>query len=211
MQQLEAQSAPLDLLREKVTEARDSRRIAIATRRETITGVTDFPLLGAAPPEYEARAQQPVTGAFAPIRWAEPFEALRAKAEAASSAVFFANMATLAEFSPRAQWTRNLLAAGGVAAIGPEEAHATMDTLIDAFRASKARVAVIASTDACYAEHAENCAQRLKAAGADWVLLAGKPGEREAALRAAGVDQFVYAGQNAVKELETLHTALGVT
>jgi methylmalonyl-CoA mutase len=85
-----------------------------------------------------------------------------------------------------------------------------MEVLIDAFRASKARVAVIASTDACYAEHAENCAQRLKAAGADWVLLAGRPGESEAKLRAAGVDQFVFAGQDALAELNTLHSALGL-
>jgi len=226
MQQMETASAPLDLLREKVSEARERRRAAIATRRETITGVTDFPLLGAALPEFEAfgaRVFRPASSEpaepnaglktrapFAPIRWAEPFETLRAKAEATSPAVFFANMATLAEFSPRAQWARNLFAAGGVAAIGPEDAHATMEALIDAFRASKTRVAVIASTDACYAEHAENCAQRLKAAGADWVLLAGKPGDRETALRAAGVDQFIHAGQNVLKELETLHTALGV-
>ncbi len=210
MQQMEAHAAPLDLLGGQVTEARDRRRAAIATRRETITGVTDFPLLGVKPPEFETAERPPVTGAFAPIRWAEPFETLRAKAEASSPRVFFANMATLAEFTPRAQWARNLFAAGGVAAIGPEDVYATMEKLIDAFRDSKARVAVIASTDACYAEHAENCAQRLKAAGADWVLLAGKPGERETALRAAGVDQFVHAGQNVLKELETLHTALGV-
>lgn len=227
MQQMEAHSAPLDLLREKVTEARERRRAAIATRRETITGVTDFPLLGAKPPEFLAAGDThaysgpsddaPPAGdacvspaAFASIRWAEPFETLRAKAETSSPRVFFANMASLAEFGPRAQWARNLFAAGGVGAVGPEDAHATMDALIDAFRASKTRVAVIASTDACYAEHADNCAQRLKAAGADWVLLAGKPGDRETALRAAGVDQFIYAGQNALKELETLHTALGI-
>lgn len=210
MQQMEAHSAPLDLLRTQVAEARDRRRAAIATRRETITGVTDFPLLGAKPPEFETAASTVPASAFAPIRWAEPFETLRAKAEATSPRVFFANMATLAEFGPRAQWARNLFAAGGVAAIGPEDAHATMEALIDAFRASKARVAVIASTDACYAEHAENAAQRLKAAGAAWVLLAGKPGDRETALRDAGVDQFIYAGQNALKELETLHTALGI-
>jgi methylmalonyl-CoA mutase len=210
MQQMEAHAAPFDLLRTQVTEARDRRRAAQATRRETITGVTDFPLLGATLPEFEAAERKAATGAFAPIRWAEPFETLRAKAEASSPRIFFANMATLAEFAPRAQWTRNLLATGGIAAIGPEDAHATMDALIDAFRASNTRVAVIASTDACYAEQAENCAQRLKAAGADWVLLAGKPGERETALRAAGVDQFVYAGQNALNELSTLHAALGV-
>lgn len=201
------------LLEDLVSGARKARQKLIATRRETITGVTDYPLLGASVPEVAAGSPGLKTRApLPPIRWAEPFEALRDGAEALSPrpAVFFANMATLAEFGPRAQWARNLFAAGGVGAIGEEDAYATMDALIDAFRASKVRVAVIASTDSCCAEHAENCAQRLKAAGADWVLLAGKPGESEAKLRAAGVDQFVFAGVDALKELETLHTALGI-
>ncbi|MGE0663444.1 MAG: methylmalonyl-CoA mutase family protein [Hyphomonadaceae bacterium] len=229
MQQMEAHAAPLDLLQAQVAETRDRRRAAIAMRRETITGVTDFPLLEERTPVFEEtgpRVFRPAlpsaAGAFAglkthdplftPIRWAEPFEALRAKAEAwGAPRVFFANLGALAEFSPRAQWARSLFATGGVGSIGPEEAHAGMDTLIDAFRMTKARVAVITGTDARYAEHAENAAQRLKAAGADWVILAGKPGERERALRAAGVDQFVYAGQDALKELETLHAALGIS
>jgi methylmalonyl-CoA mutase len=211
MQEMETHKAPLDLLRDKVGEARERRRDLVATRRVAITGVTDFPLLEAKLPEFEPADRPLASGDFAPIRWAEPFETRRAKAEANSPRIFFANMASLAEFGPRAQWARNLFAAGGVGAIGAEDAYETMEALIDAFRASKTRVAVIASTDACYAEHAENAAQRLKAAGADWVLVAGKPGEREAALRAAGVDQFVFAGQNAISELETLYAALGIT
>lgn len=200
------------LLADLVAGARTARQKLIAARRETITGVTDFPLLEAKEPEVSRPAPRATGGAFAPIRWAEPFEALRDRAGAKTPrpAVFFANMGSLAEFAPRAMWTRNLFAAGGVGAIGPEDAHASMETLIDAFRASKTRVAVIASTDSVYAEHAENCAQRLKAAGADWVLLAGKAGESEAKLRAAGVDQFAYAGVDALKELETLHAALGI-
>src|SRR6185436_3372334 len=109
-----------------------------------------------------------------------------------------------------AQFARNLFATGGVGAMGDDDAYPSMEALIDAFRASRANVAVIASTDAHYAEHAENCAQRLKAVGADWVVLAGRPGEREQKLRAAGVDQFVYAGQDSFKELGTLHAALGI-
>jgi methylmalonyl-CoA mutase len=227
MQEMEAHAAPLDLLRGRVAETRDRRRAAIAMRRETITGVTDFPLLGATMPEFEekgARVFRPALpdasesdaglktrGPCTPIRWAAPFETLRAKAEAAGAPrVFFANLGALADFGPRAQWARNLFASGGVGSIGPEEAHATMETLIDAFRMTKARVAVITGTDARYAEHADNAAQRLKAAGADWVILAGKPGEREAAHRAAGVDQFLFAGQDALQELETLHAALGI-
>lgn len=221
MQQIESRGGILEALRagflqDMVGAARAERQRAIATRRETITGVSDYPLLDAAMPEIIGAAfanpQTEHTGTLNPIRWAAPFEALRDRAEAQAKrpAVFFANMATLAEFAPRAQWARNLLGSGGVGSIGPEEAHATMETLIDAFHLTKARVAIITGTDACYAEHAENAAQRLKAAGAHWVLLAGKPGENEAKWRAAGVDQFVFAGQDAIRELETLHVALGI-
>lgn len=193
-----------------VSDARTLRQRAFATRRETITGVTDFPQLGAAAPDFVARAAAQDVGALAPVRWAAPFEALRDRAEAGKPAVFFANMATITEFGPRASWMRNFFATGGIAAIGPEDQHATMETLIEAFQRSRATVSVIASTDACYAEHAENAAQRLKAAGAQWVVLAGKPGENESKWRAAGVDQFVFAGQDAIAELQTLHAALGI-
>ncbi len=210
MQQMEAHAAPLDILQTWVSEARERRRTAIATRRETITGVTDFPLLDAKLPDFEPLTRETASGPFTPIRLAAPFEALRAKADTATARVFFANLASLAEFSPRAQWARNLFAAGGVASIGAEDAHETMEALVAAFRASGARIALIASTDAYYADHAENAARLLKTAGAGWIILAGKPGEREGAWRAAGIDQFVFAGQNVLKELETLHLALGV-
>lgn len=198
-------------LQKRVAEARTARQKLFATRRETITGVTDFPLLGAKSPEFIARAPRANTAGLAPIRWAEPFEALRDRAESHAPHIFFANMATLAEFAPRAQFARNFFAVGGIASIGEEEAYPTMEALIDAFRASGARIAVIASTDACYGEHAENCAQRLKAAGADWIVMAGKPGEAETKYRAAGVDQFIYVGVDVLKELETLHAALGIS
>lgn len=227
MQAIEAKggifAAYADGLWREIEQSRAARQTLFNTRRETITGISDFPLLDAPLPEFETVAERPAGRfegkvnaldshgpALPPIRWAAPFERLRDTMEARSPrpAVFFANMGALAEFSPRAQWTRNLFGAGGVASIGAEEAHTTMETLIDAFRLTKARVAVITGADARYAEHAENAAQRLKAAGADWVLMAGKPGENEAKWRAAGVDQFVFSGQDAVKELETLHEAL---
>jgi methylmalonyl-CoA mutase len=213
------------LLQDLVAGARTARQRAFATRRETITGVTDYPLLGAAVPEVvgprTARSEDaglkiraPSSNEpLAPIRWAAPFEALRDRAEAKSPrpSVFFANLGTLPQFSPRAQFARNLFAAGGIGAIGEETPYEARDAMIYALRESRARVAVICGTDAAYAEDGENAAQRLKAGGADWVILAGKPGANEAALRAAGVDQFVFAGQDALKELETLHAALGLS
>ena len=210
-------------LQDAVAGARAVRATQIALRRETITGVTDFPLLGAAMPEFSDRRRPrrpaPVHAgedaggpSLAPIRWAEPFEALRDKGEAQAKrhAVFFATLGVLAAFGARAQFARNLFATGGVASIGEEEEYASREAMVDAFRRSQTRVAVICGTDATYAEDAENAAQRLKAAGADWVILAGKPGDHENGLRAAGVDQFVFTGQDAIKELTTLHAALGI-
>jgi len=231
MQQIEARGGIVAALQDGflqgiVTEARTRRQQLIATRRETITGVTDFPLLGAAMPEVEkgARVFRPalrdgaenadlkVRAPLAPIRWAEPFESLRDRAESQPKrpAVFFASLGALAAFGARAQFARNLFAAGGVASIGEEEEYVTREAMIDAFRAADTPVAVICGTDKTYADEAENAAQRLKAAGADWVVLAGKPGEHEQTLRAAGVDQFIFTGQDALKDLETLHAALGI-
>ncbi len=258
MQAIEAQGGIVDALssgalQKEIAVARAVRQHTIATRRETITGVTDFPLLeravsspvnggvarrsrateGAAPSplSHASRDSSPVNGgashaaALTPIRWAAPFEALRKRAqsyrrlpagqeksrlEAGGTKIFFATLGPLAASGPRAQFARNLFAAGGVGSIGEEEAYPSREAMIDAFEKSGARVALICGTDAAYADEAENAAQRLKAARSDWVILACKPGEREAAWRTAGVDQFVYAGQDALKELETLHTALGI-
>lgn len=212
MQQLEREADAHAALLGAVAATRDARQRAFATRRDTITGVTDYPLLDAPMPEFEPRRGHGEYGAFAPIRWAAPFEALRDRAEALQPrpAVFFANLATLTEFGPRAQFARNLFAAGGVGAMGAEDAYASMEALTEAFRASGARVAVIAGTDACYADHAANAARALKAAEADWVLLAGKPGAHETEWRAAGVDQFIFVGDDAVAALTTLHKALSL-
>jgi methylmalonyl-CoA mutase len=228
MQAIEAKggiiAAHFDGLWREFADARAARQERFNTRRETITGVSDFPLLDAAMPEFESFSAGPA-GPFEgkvnlldshgptlmPIRWAAPFERLRDTMETRKPrpAIFFATLGPLAQFGARAQFARNLFAAGGIASAGEEEEYASRDQMIDAFRAQAARVAVICGTDSAYAEAAENAAQRLKAAGAHWIVLAGKAGERENALREAGVDQFVYVGQDAVAELETLHAALG--
>ena len=230
MQAIEAKGGIIaalgDGLWDDVQKAYTERGARFHTRRETITGVSDFPLLDAAPPEFEPLPAPSPAGAFegkvnpidmrtgpafTPIRWAEAFERLRDWGETKKPrpSVFFATLGPLAQFGPRAQFARNLFAASGVASVGEEEQYASRDQMIDAFRSQPARVAVICGTDAAYAEAAENAAQRLKAAGAHWIVLAGKPGDGEAALRAAGVDQFVYTGVNVVTELETLQAALG--
>ena len=202
-------------------EVRDKRSKAIATRRENITGLTDFPLIDERIPEFDtadykssktnaapAPAHDITCGRLAPIRWAEPFETLRARADGAKA--FAATLGALAEFSPRANFAKNLFGVGGVTLTNGEDVHESVDALVGAFKASGAKVAVLCGADTAYTASAEAAAKALKAAGASWIVLAGKPGELEAALKAAGVDQFVFAGQDALAANQTLHLALGI-
>lgn len=224
MQGIEAQGGIVAALQNgtvqhEVALMRATRQKAFATRRESITGITDFPLLGveapavASVPPASAGNSGPAkaggTGVLSPIRWAEPFEALRDRAEAANARAFLATLGPLAEFSPRAQFARNLLGAGGVDALGAEDAHADIAAMVKAFGKSGAKVAVLCGADARYANEAAPAAQALKAAGALWIAYAGKPAD-ETALREAGVDQFLFAGQDALEALKTLHAALGI-
>lgn len=208
-----------------VHEVLDKRRKALATRKESITGLTDFPLLDERIPEFEnpsfksaKKIEAPAPGKdvavskLAPIRWAEPFETLRAKAQknANGAKAFAATLGPLAEFSARANFARNLFAVGGVELTGAEEIYKDPQALAAAFKQSGLKVAVLCGTDARYAEQAEETAKALKQAGAVWIVLAGKPGDLEAQLKQAGVDQFVFAGQDALAALASVHAALGI-
>lgn len=195
---------------------------AIATGRQELTGVSAFPLLGddgvsvkpprEAPPIAGTEMVRPLT----PHRLAEPFEALRDAADAHAAKtghelrVFLASLGPVIEHTQRSTWIKNYLAAGGIAAL-TSDGYASPDEAARAFQASGATAACIASSDALYAEHAEATAKALQQAGAKLILMAGRPDEREAALKAAGVDQFLYAGADAIAILAGLQERLGIS
>ena len=77
--------------------------------------------------------------------------------------------------------------------------------LTAAFKASGAALACLCSSDKVYAEHAAAAAKALQAAGARHIYLAGRPGEQEAALRAAGVNDFIFAGGDALSMLQAAY------
>jgi methylmalonyl-CoA mutase len=74
--------------------------------------------------------------------------------------------------------------------------------LAAAFKASGAALACLCSSDKIYADQAPAAAKALQAAGAKHVYLAGRPGEQEAALHAAGVNDFIFAGTDALAVLQ---------
>lgn len=184
----------------------------IARRKRPITGVSEFPDL--------MEAEVTVLGDSCPVdvvwRYAAPFEALRAAADAFSALngappkVFLASLGSMADFTARAGWTANTFAAGGFASEGPQVVSST-EELVAGFQASGAGIACLVSSDAVYAEQAETAAKGLKAAGARHLYMAGKPGAREADYLKAGVDTFLFAGCDILKLLQEAHRVVGLS
>jgi len=198
------------LVHDRIEAVAAGRAKAIATGKIELTGVSAFPLLGPDGVSVAPRPNAPPVAnaarALAPVRLAEPYERLRDAADACASppAVFLASLGEISAHTVRSAWIRNTLASGGIAAQA-SDGYATPEAAAAAFKESGARVAVIASSDAVYATHAVETARALKAAGATHLALAGRPGELEAALKAAGVERFIFAGQDVIATLTELH------
>jgi methylmalonyl-CoA mutase len=147
------------------------------------------------------------------IRLAEPFERLREASDrilaerGARPKVFLANLGNLSDFTARAGFAKNFFEVGGIEALS-NDGFASRDAMAAAFKTSGARLACLCSTDEVYAKDAIEAAKAL--ADATHVYLAGRPGERESALKAAGVGTFVFAGCDALATLRAAHDILGV-
>jgi methylmalonyl-CoA mutase len=200
------------LFQEAVAETRDAREKAMAQRKDSLIGTSEFPDLGeddlavmdVAPAPAETGPQD-VTP-LKPMRLGEPFEDLRDRSDAvlaktgARPKIFLACLGRPADFNTRAAFAKSLFEAGGIEAIAASS-EKTLPETIEGFRESGASLACLCSSDKVYAEHAAEAAKALKDAGAAHVYLAGKPGDLEAALRDAGVESFVAAGGNALETL----------
>ena len=149
-------------------------------------------------------------------RAAEEYEALRdasaafATKNGAPPAIIQLNMGPSGRYRLRADWTASFFEAAGFAIEGAKDFD-NNDAAIAALFSSKANIAVITSDDATYAETVAPLAAAVKAAKPDVTLLvAGAPGENEAAWRAAGVDNFVNVRSNNYELNEQLLKTAGV-
>ena len=149
-----------------------------------------------------------------PIRLAEPFEALRDASDrllattGARPKIFLATLGTQAEFAARATFAKNFFEAGGIEAVGGDSVD--LSALPAAFKAAGATLACLCSSDKVYEKQAVEAALALKAAGARHIYLAGRPRDQEAALKAVGVQAFIYEGGDALATLTGAYDMLGV-
>jgi methylmalonyl-CoA mutase len=191
----------------------------VARLKSPITGVSAHADLAERPvdialgaPEREAFA--PAEGALAPIRLAEPFERLRDMSDAvlergrSRPRVYLAALGPEPEHRRRVAFMRERLEAGGLEPVYDGEA-ATAEEAADRLKASAAPLACLCGADESYAGEATAFARAIKAAGAKGLALAGQPGVHEAAWRAAGVDEFIFAGSDAVAALQGLYRRIG--
>lgn len=193
---------------------RAERQKAFTRGKDILTGTNAFPnihetmpaVLDIAPPPPAA-----VTATALPrSRLAEPFEALRDASDkilaktGARPKVFLATLGTPADFTPRASFAKNVFESGGVEAI-----EADGSDLAGSYKAAGAAIACLCSSDKVYEKEALAAIEAIKAAGGRHIYLAGRPGEREAALRAAGVESFIYDGCDVLSTLNAVYAKLG--
>ncbi|MFJ9815401.1 methylmalonyl-CoA mutase family protein [Streptomyces sp. NPDC101151] len=186
-------------LRADLAKTWEERGKKLAKRREPITGVSEFPLLSEKPVQREP-APEPPSGGLPRVRRDEAYEALRARSDAhlattgSRPRIFLAALGSPAAYTARATFAANLFQAGGIEPVTE-----------GGFEDSGATEAVLCSSDALYAEQAEQVAESLRAAGARHVVLAGRPAEY------AGVDSYVFAGCDAVAVLSATLDRMGVS
>jgi methylmalonyl-CoA mutase len=187
----EAARAGVDARVAEVAAARDAQ---VADRSRPITGLSEFPNLGEELPDRPEGLVRSVR------QYGHAYEDMRA--EPAGQPVFLATMGSIAAHTARATFVSNLFAAGGVAveAAGPTDG---VESLVAAYGGQ--RVVCLAGTDVAYAEWGAEAITALREAGASYVVLAGKPGDKTV----TDVDDSAAMGVDALGFLARIREELG--
>ena len=147
------------------------------------------------------------------LQWraSEIWEELRARSDRHPTrpVAFFANLGAVPSHKPRSTWTQNLLAAVGIDA-DTNDGFSDMEALATAWKESSAVLAVICGSDTDYEALLDPAVAALKKAGCPVVLVAGRPGEREATLRESGVSDFVFVGADVLAVMTQVLDSVGV-
>ncbi len=153
-------------------------------------------------------------------RQAEIFERLRDAVEvykektgsAVGPKLFLATMGTMAQYKARADFSLSFFEIGGFHVIAPQgPGFETAEAAVIATQESGAGVVVICSTDELYPQWVAPIVSGLKEKNPGViVVLAGYPKDQVETYKAAGVDEFIFLGADAVQILSGILKKLGV-
>ncbi|MFO0628942.1 MAG: methylmalonyl-CoA mutase family protein [Polyangiales bacterium] len=178
-------------LRARYEQAWAKRAVLLDRRREAVLGVSEFANLTETLPARPAASPAPLAPALVPHRDGERFEAIRDRAETPEKECVLLTLGPPAEHRARAAFAAQFFAAFGV--------HTRE---IDA--PAEAPVVCLCGSDERYASEAAAAARALRGLGCQRVILAGRPGALEGALREAGVNDFIFLGCDAVATMNTI-------
>jgi len=173
------EGADLDAEIAAIVERRDHE---VATRKRPITGLTEFPN------PFETLPERPPAQAGREVRrYGAAFEAFQDAPT--NEPVFLATLGTVAQHTARATFATNLFAAGGipVEVAGPTDG---VESLME--KHAGRQVVCLAGTDAAYDAWGAETAAALRDAGAEWVIVAGKPRDWADDACAMGVDALEF-------------------
>ncbi|MFZ2624504.1 MAG: methylmalonyl-CoA mutase small subunit [Propionibacterium sp.] len=150
----------------------DERAKRLATRKQPITAVSEFPLLGARTVEVKPFPAAPARGGLEWHRDSEVFEALIDRSKSLDDPkVFLACLGTRRDFGGREGFSAPVWHVGGLDTTETEGG--TTEEIVAAFKKSGAVVADLCSSAKVYASQGLEVAKALKEAGAKAVYLSG--------------------------------------
>lgn len=184
-------------LKETLDSLNAERAKRLASRKQPITGVSEFPRVDELTLDVYDRPAAPERQGFAWHRDAEVFEALRDRTAELTSdteqpSVFLACLGTRRDFGPREGFASNLFHIAGLPT--PSCEGGTVDQVVEAWKAAQTPVACLCSSPKVYAEQGAEVAKALREAGCSRLYLAGN---------------FAELGDDSAKELFDGNIALG--
>jgi methylmalonyl-CoA mutase len=209
------------LIQGKISESAGKRDMDIASRKEVILGVNQYPNFTEkitkilreeslkpaelADPEAFAAPLKPYRGAmaFERLRYQTDRFALKNKRPAA----FMFTFGSLGMRIARSQFSRNFFACAGFETID-NHGFSTVEEGIAAALESKAEIVVICSADEEYPVIAPQIFEGLKDHAI--VVVAGYPKDHLDELRAKGIEHFIHVRSNVLEELEKFLGLAGV-
>ncbi|MDZ4720147.1 MAG: methylmalonyl-CoA mutase family protein [Roseiflexaceae bacterium] len=211
---------------QQISETAAKRATRIATRRDILVGTNMYanPLEEQPPPpttKYTnqqagnqpttAHSPPPIGVLLRPHRDAEPYEALRARAQSAGKPpqAFLATIGPLSQHRARADFALGLLHTAGIHVIDTP-GFATPEAAAQAAIHSNAPIVVICSSDPTYPTIVPPFIEIIRAARPKTlIVLAGFPTGQIEMLRDAGIDLFMHARADAIATLDEILTRIG--
>ena len=201
----------------EIEGAGDSRRTALAKRKEILLGTNQYPNFGETSEGKRPAGKSCGCGChshesegntLAIKRLGEEFEQLRLATEESGRRpkAFMLTIGNLAMRQARAQFSCNFLAAAGYEVID-NLGFKSVEEGVAAAMEAKADIVVICSSDDEYAEYAIPAFKAV--AGKAIFIVAGAPACSEE-LQKAGIENFIHVRVNVLETLKALNAKLGI-